>query len=93
MGVTYEADTASSGIGVHRDASATALDGTRSPERLDSILRRLGPTADVEYRTRTLELALASVAQDLADEIGHRLDLTQRIQELEAALGRLRTRR
>ena len=36
MGVTYEADTASSGIGVHRDASVAARDGISSPERLDA---------------------------------------------------------
>ena len=63
------------------------------PERLDTILRRLGLTPDVEDRLRTLELALACVAQDLANEIGHRLDLKQRIQEMEVSLGRLRTRR
>ena len=62
-------------------------------ERLDAILRRLGFTPDVEDRLRTLELALACVAQDLANEIGLRLDLAQRVQELEKRLGAITSRR
>ena len=63
------------------------------PERLDTILRRMGLAPDAEDRLRRLELGLATVADSVARDIQARTDLEHRVAELEASLVQLRSRR
>ncbi len=63
------------------------------PERLDSILRRVGLMPDAEDRLRRLELFLAETVESLCTEIERGTALQQRVEELEGSLGRLRIRR
>ncbi len=62
------------------------------PERLDSILRRVGLISDAEDRLRRLELFLAETVESLCTEIERGVALQQRVEELEGSLGRLRIR-
>jgi uncharacterized coiled-coil protein SlyX len=63
-----------------------------NPERIDSTLRRLGFVPDAEDRIRRLELAVATLAEDLAEMLELLTKLRHEIHETDASLGRLRDR-